>query len=74
MARIRIDLHQLRAKKEAELNRRITYQEIYEATGVSESTIADWMLDRANRFDANTLIAFCDFFGCEVGDILRYEK
>jgi putative transcriptional regulator len=61
-------------KKEYELGRRITIEEISNATGIAPSTLSAWSSNGLTSYKAVTLIALCDYFDCEVGDLLVYER
>lgn len=64
----------LLAQKEIEENRRISYREIKEETGIANSTLSSWATNTTKRYDATTIAALCEFFGCEVGDLIVYEN
>lgn len=60
-------------KKQNETNAVIDVSALSEATGVSRTTIYNWLEGKMRRFDADTIEAFCAYFGCNVGDLLIYE-
>ncbi len=43
-------------------------------TGLSQSTISMWMNDRVTRFDRDVIERLCEFFGCDVGDLLFIDR
>jgi DNA-binding Xre family transcriptional regulator len=59
--------------KEQQLGRRIRNKEIAEAVGVNEHTIARWLNNEVQKIDVPVLEAFCDYFECDVGDLLYIE-
>jgi putative transcriptional regulator len=63
----------LLAQKEIQEDRRISYKEIKNATGIASSTLSSWATNSTKRFDADTIADLCDFFECEVGDLINYE-
>lgn len=64
-------LAQVIREKSAEWGRDVTYDDICDATGLSRATIARMKSDgKGVRFDA--LSKLCEFFHCQVGDILVY--
>lgn len=70
---IRSNLRVLHSLKEAAEMRRISYNEINEATGIAESTISQYMNDKIKYFDRDTLDRFCSYYNCDPGDIIvRY--
>jgi len=66
----RNQLFEVWKRREAELGRRITYKEASEGTGISAATLSRWSTGQAERFDAITIQALCEFFECEVGDLI----
>lgn len=67
-------LKQLIAEKEFREKRKITYKVIQEETGLSSTTIAKLLSYKGvQRIDGSTLDRLCEFFGCQVGDILIYS-
>jgi DNA-binding Xre family transcriptional regulator len=62
-------LHQ----KEQREKRRITQIEIAKHAGVSHPTIANWMQDKVTKFEAHVLEGLCDYFECELSDLLYLE-
>ena len=60
------------SQKELRENRKWTYENIKEATGISITTIHRLARNTAKRYDANTLDALCRFLNCSVGDLLVY--
>jgi len=51
--------------------RRIPYREVAAATGLSSATLVAWRKDTVERFDKGTLEKLCDYFGCEVADLIK---
>lgn len=66
-------LNELVAAKAKAESRRISYRILAAEAGVSVGTVKAWINNTATRFDAAPMIAFCRYFGCEVGDLLRIE-
>ena len=64
----------LLAQKEAKEGKRIKYDEIKNKTGMAMSTISAWSTNRINRYDADTIAVLCDYFDCNVGDLIFYER
>ena len=56
--------------KEAELNRRLTYNEVSQATGVSVPTLSRWMNGKVQRFGSKTVASLTSFFGCTMAELL----
>lgn len=70
----------LLAEKELDAPNRISYQdirdEIKQRTGVNiaSSTLSKWANNEIERYDAVTLIIFCDYFQCKIGELLEYKS
>jgi putative transcriptional regulator len=67
-------LQTLRAQKGERERRVITIEELSKETDINRQTINDYLNNRVKRFDADTIEAFCNYFGCDVGDLLFIEK
>jgi DNA-binding Xre family transcriptional regulator len=55
-------------------SRRIRNKEIAEAVGVNEHTVARWVKNEVNMINVQVLEAFCNYFECDVGDLLYMER
>jgi len=64
----------LLTQRELREGRRIRYNEIAAATGVSPSAVARWTRNEVNKFEGPVLEAFCAYFDCDVGDLLYIES
>lgn len=54
--------------------RDFTYRAIAEATGLSKNTVGKWARNDVEDFNKDVIAAFCEFFGCEPGELLVYEE
>lgn len=61
---------ELMAKKQLETNVPVDTTTLVDATGLSRPTVLKWIKGRVTSFDENTIIAFCRYFRCDVGDLL----
>lgn len=61
---------ELLAEKERRERRRVSYEEIRRNTGIASSTLSAWASNEVVRYDANTIAQLCDFFNCEISDLL----
>ena len=57
-------------KKQIEENAVINVATIAGETGISRTTVYNWLSGDIKRFDAETIEAFCRYFRCDVGDLL----
>lgn len=60
--------------KEMREQRRISRQELIQATGVALTTIIRWEKNEIVKFDANVVEAFCAYLDCDAGDLLYIEE
>jgi len=72
---LRSNLKQLLAKKEVELGRRITQQELAALTHLNRNTITRWMgPEPFERFESAPVIKLCTVLGCAIGDLVVIDK
>lgn len=63
----------LLASLEEQQRRRITQQEISEATGIRQPTISVWMnWGTFNRLDGNVVARLASFFGCHPSELYEW--
>ncbi len=72
MGKIRSRLKVLIAEKEVAEHRKISYEDIQKATGISTSALSSLANSDTTRFFENTLTKLCEYFNCQVGDLLVY--
>jgi DNA-binding Xre family transcriptional regulator len=48
----------------------LTYRQVAADTGLSSATLVAWKLDTVERFDKGTLATLCQYFECEVADLI----
>lgn len=61
-------------EKERREDRRISYSEIARATGSSVNVLSNWAKNKIERFDGDFMLTLCEYFGCEVGDLLYIDR
>jgi transcriptional regulator with XRE-family HTH domain len=59
--------------RERKIGRRVKQHDIAEFVGVSDHTIINWIRNNVTRYDANVVEGLCDYFNCDVGDLLYFE-
>jgi putative transcriptional regulator len=52
----------------------IAINDVQRETGIAWSTLNSWANNLVTRYDAPVIQALCDYFDCQVGDLLVYEK
>jgi hypothetical protein len=43
-------------------------------TRLNKNTISKWVRNEVDNFSGDILAAFCDYFECDIGNLLYYEK
>lgn len=64
-------LREMIKRRELDAGVDLTYSDLSAATGLSISTISNWVNQRVARYDAHVLVALCLFFDCQPGDLLQ---
>jgi DNA-binding Xre family transcriptional regulator len=72
MSKLKNRLEDLMQQKEP--GKMITQDKLAEATGVSQSAISRWLRQYVDRYDAEVIVKFCEYFECEVGDLLYIDR
>jgi putative transcriptional regulator len=54
--------------------RRLNVSELSRATGISRTMLSNLYNDDFARIDVETLDKLCNFFACDVGDLLTQKK
>ena len=70
---IKFRLDQLIRERAAKWQRDITYTDVTEATGISDSTLARLKLDRAKGIQWRVLEPLCIYLDCQPGDLIVLE-
>ena len=63
----------LLAEKQTRENRKISYEEIKNATGIATSTLSAWATNTVKGYSADTIAALCDYLSCELNELIVYE-
>jgi putative transcriptional regulator len=69
---IRIRLKQLLDEKAFKERRRITLNDVAEATGISRPTLTRIANIAGYNTNTDTVDALCKYFGCEPSDLLQF--
>lgn len=72
MAQIRNRFKILLAQKELQDGQKYTYDDIRQLTGISPTTLSNYAQGTVTRFDEPTLVALCNFFECELAELIEY--
>jgi putative transcriptional regulator len=74
VARVVSQVKKLLAEKEKREGRRISYRKIAEESGVSLTSVHNWMNSNSTQYHEGQIVALCRYFNCEVGDLLRIDQ
>ncbi len=79
MATIKIRLQELLEEKMKRDGRDpvhdpITQDEIAQTLGISRPTVSTYMKNRLDRLDKEILVKFCEYFECDLSDLLVLER
>lgn len=74
MSRVRTKLVQLMAQKQASEGRIITPTIVAREADVSRQAVYGWLNDDLQRFDEKMLRKLCDYFNCDIGDLLYMDR
>ncbi len=64
----------LLAQKATILQKNIALLDVQRDTGIAWSTLNSWANNQVTRYDAPVIQALCEYFDCQVGDLLVFEK
>ncbi len=70
---LRNKLLELMQERERKIGRRLKQHDIAQFAGVSDHTIINWIRNDVTKFDGQTIERLCDYFNCDVGDLLYFE-
>ena len=64
----------LLAQKATRQKQNIALMDVQRETGIAWSTLNSWANNHVTRYDAPVIKALCEYFDCQVGDLLFFEK
>lgn len=53
---------------------KVSLKQVERDTGLTYATVSSWMKNQINRADFPTLVIWCEYLNCSVGDLLVYEN
>jgi putative transcriptional regulator len=74
MKTVKSYLNRLVALKAARENRKLTLRTVAQETGISRYTIYALAADELKDFPGDVLVKLCEYFECELSDLLRIEE
>jgi putative transcriptional regulator len=69
---IRFKLGEQLEKKQFRDSRRITLQEVSEATGINRSTLSKLLNQKGYSTGTDVLDKLCTYFACHIGDLVEH--
>ena len=70
-SRVVVRFNVLLKQKSRRDGRPISLREVEAATGIGASTLVGWNTGRVSRFDADKIVALCDYFGCRLSQLIH---
>lgn len=64
----------LLAQKKAREKRNIPMIEIEREIGINRRTLYVWEKNTVTRYDAPVILALCQYFNCDIGDLLYIDR
>ncbi len=64
----------LMGEKQARENKPVSAAIIARETGLSRQAIHKWIHNDITQFNAETIQSLCEYFDCEVGDLLYIDR
>ena len=74
MKHVRTRIVELMARKQEKTRKIVDVATIMENTGLSRPTVTNWVKGRVRRFDEDTIVRFCEYFDCDVGDLMTLAE
>lgn len=71
--RVKNRLLELIQERERKIGRRVKQHDIAVFVGVSDHTIINWIRNETTKFDGQTIERLCDYFDCDIADLLYFE-
>jgi DNA-binding Xre family transcriptional regulator len=66
-------LLELIQERERTIGRRVKQRAIAEFAEVTDHTIINWIRNDVSRFESRVVERLCEYFNCDVGDLLYFE-
>lgn len=71
--RVRNRLLELIQERERKIGRRVKQRDIAQFAGVADHTIINWIRNETTKYDSRTIERICDYFDCDIADLLYFE-
>ncbi len=60
-------------QREQQINRRVKLKDLASFVGVTNHTVTSWIRNDVRKYEAHIIEGFCDYFDCDVSDLLYFE-
>ncbi len=67
---LRWRIRQLMAQKEEQIGEKVTYQKIYDSTGISPNTLSALATGQAKQVGISTIERLLNYFNCKPNDLI----
>lgn len=64
----------LMSEKQASEGRPVTASSVARDTKLTRQVVTKWINNDVKEFRADMIKAFCDYFNCDVGDLIEYDR
>lgn len=65
------ELVAIKARREGRVIRKMT---LVDETGLNRGTVDTWLANDVNRYDADVMLTWCDYLGCQLADLFVVEE
>lgn len=69
MRKLKSKLHLLMGEKKIR-----SINQLHKETGITRKTLTRIYNDEANQLDFHTITTLCEYFQCDIGDLLYFEE
>lgn len=60
-------------ERERQINRRVKLKDLASFVGVTNHTVTSWIRNEVRKYEAQIVEGFCDYFDCDLADLLYFE-
>ena len=71
---IRFKIRELMSEKAFQEGKRLTFEEVSQATGINRTTLSKMASPRGHNTTTDNLDRLCEYFGCSVCDVAEHVK
>jgi putative transcriptional regulator len=74
MSQVTNKFRELLKMKELAEGRDIPLVKVEAETNITRKTLQAWRDNKIKRFDKDVIKSLCDYFDCDVGDLIEYKR